>query len=349
MLHEIFSWVTQLFGGNDDNARKPWKAFAALHDSARLPVPLDALVDMAAYRKEERTAACNGTDPIEVFVAYAQDKYVYDGNNRIAPVDDVYYRMSTDDDKVNKFTQTYRQGAKLLLHKALADIAVDAAIDLHTHQSWKLRLYDGLRTVEAAFLLYHNAKPEWLQAGLLAAPGASAHNRGLAVDSKLVDSAGREIEEGGHFDHLDMETNRRDYAGSGISAQAKENRLTRERAFQRASLKHGTLIAPLKSEFWDDRMPGSEKDLWRVMESVARCIGTPAPSQKAEDYATFRAQWKSLDQEKLAQMLGTQTPPPEKNFLFHERFNPIYDRYLPEPLRIGLLDPARLPSQSMGR
>ncbi|MBV8939415.1 MAG: hypothetical protein JO089_06210, partial [Alphaproteobacteria bacterium] len=130
-----------------------------------------------------------------------------------------------------------------------------------------------------------------------------------------------------------------------------QNRRIREIAFQRAALGNGTLLAPLRSEFWDDRMPGSEKDLWRVMESVCRCIGVAAPPQRAEDYATFCSQWARLDAQKLTAALGEKavTPLAPEKLIFHERFNPLYDADLPESMRLSMISPERLPSQNLNR
>ncbi len=293
------------------------------------------LVLLEGHRRAEREAACGGEDPVEVIAAYAQDNLIYTPDNRIAPVDAAAYAATPMNDRVNKFGQAYRSGAPILLHQTLADIVVDAAIDLKNAQGWSLRVYDGLRTIDAGTLMFANADPKWLQAGLLAKPGNSAHNRGLAVDSSIVDGKGCEIE---RFDHLDMESNHRDYAGGKVSAFQKEARLTKERAFQRAALKSGTIIAPLLSEYWDDRPPGSEADLWRVMASIRRIIGEKpqTEAEHAKDYPRFAAQWDALDKARLMQAFGSVglTPPPSENILFHERLANIHDRDLPEHLRI---------------
>ncbi|MBV8939308.1 MAG: hypothetical protein JO089_05660, partial [Alphaproteobacteria bacterium] len=198
ILSEIVSWVSRILGGGKPSAGNSWQDYARLSSPARPSIVASDLVDMSSYRKAQRMAQCGGIDPLEVFVAYAQDNHVYDAGGRIAPVDAEIYRHTPPDGRVNKFKQVYRHDAKLLLHKALADIVVDAAMELQTQHGWKLRLYDGLRTVDAAFLMHYNADPKWLEAGLLAKPGESAHNRGLAIDSMVVDAGGREIDMGGH-------------------------------------------------------------------------------------------------------------------------------------------------------
>lgn len=326
--------------------RRPWAEFASIHGTARQPVALDALVMLRDYRREERLNA-GGEDPLEIIVAYAQDTLLYDAQNRIYAADASRYAAAKDEDKVNKFHQAYRADAPLLLHRKLADIVVDAAIDLHRRHGFSLRVYDGLRTVEAAFLLYNNADPTWLGydangektlPALLAAPGYSAHNRALAVDSSLVDAEGCEFE---RFDHLDMNVNHRDYAGDAISARQKEARLIRERAFQRAALARGTLIAPLLAEYWDDRMPGEEADVWRVMASIRRCLSLGPAESKAMQYDQFAQQWAQLPQKQLAELFGEQAlqPPAPEHILYHEALNPIYDRDLPEAMRLAVTSP----------
>ncbi len=327
--------------------RRPWAEFASLQGTTNQPVALDTLVELKDYRREERTNAC-GSDPLDVIVAYAQDALLYDAMNRIYSASAAQYAAAKDVDKVNKFHLAYRAGAPLLLHRKLADIVVDAAIDLNRRDGFILRVYDGLRTVEAAFLLYDHADPAWLGfdasgektlPALLAAPGYSAHNRALAVDSSLVDAEGCEFE---RFDHLDMTINHRDYAGNAITARQKEARLIREQAFQRAALTHNTLIAPLMAEYWDDRMPGEEADLWRVMASIRRCLNLAPAEAKAVTYDQFAQQWNALPREKLAALFGEQalTPPAPQAIIYHEALNPIYDSDLPESMRLASHCPA---------
>jgi len=310
MLDHAISWAMRLLGSN------------------KLP-----LVDLAQYRKPARMDLCGGVDPLEVVVAYAQDSLVYTQNNQLLRVSPQVYATTTMDDRVNKFGQAYLRGAPLLLHKQLADVVVDAAIDLYQHQGWKLRVYDGLRTVDAAQALYANADPAWLEAGLLAKPGESAHNRALAVDSSLVDKQGREIE---RFDNLDMVVNNRDYAGDAVSTEQKEARLIKEQAFQRAAIKRGLALAPLQSEYWDDRVPGSEKDLWRVIKSLARCTGQAAPQEKAVNYEQFAAQWQGLNRHgQMTALFGpnAEVPPQEETIVFHEKLPSISSTNLPRPWR----------------
>ncbi len=175
---------------------------------------------------------------------------------------------------------------------------IGAAIHLHQTQGWTMVLYDGLRTVDGAFKLYHFATETDMKNGLLALPGQSAHNKGLAVDSMMQDKHGREIDMGGHFDHLDMETNSRTYMGDTISDAAKMNRLIREAAFLRSAFAQDLLIAPLRSEFWDDRPPENREDLWRVLDSAARCVGIDLLSAedvklRKENRKAFSAKWEN--------------------------------------------------------
>ena len=319
--------------------RKPWSAFehclseTAPHEARH--VRADELVALADYRKTERISACCGIDPLGICLAYAQDSLVYDNGGNIIPVAEQIYASTPRGQRVNVFGLADRRDATLWLHRTLADIVVGAAIHRQQPQDWRTMVYDGLRTVEGAFALYNFATDEDLAVGLLALPGQSAHNKGLAVDSMMVDASGREVEMGGHFDHLDMTTNMRFYDGDKISNFAKKNRLVREAAFLRSALSQGLLIAPLRNEFWDDRPPEDRSDLWRVLDSAARVMGITLHREKQWNdwnYEDFLRHWQKIfrgQEEKLEKIIGVTTPPVEEKFEFyHGNYHPIYDRDL---------------------
>lgn len=338
-------------------SKRGWDAFTGITshsyvrdqmDDARHISPLD-LYDMAKYQREERLKACNGYDPIRIIVAYAQEDLVYDAKGHITKVDDSTYSATPRENKINKFALAYREDAKLYLHKVMADITVAAAIDMYKTHGWDMVLYDGLRTVDGAYALYQGADEADMECGLLSLPGRSSHNKGMAIDSMMEDRNGNEIDVGGHFDHLDMEVNSRLYHGPKLSEAAQRNRLIREAAFQRAALSQGMLLAPLRSEFWHDQTPENREDLWRVLESVARCLGMRLLDDDDErlrktdrksfihhweewDYAEFCARWKTLfagREGELVKILGTDSPPAkEKPEFYHGNYHPVYDASL---------------------
>ncbi|MDE3060846.1 MAG: hypothetical protein KGJ06_07535, partial [Pseudomonadota bacterium] len=207
--------------------RKSWEAYASL----RSPMPeardIDPqeLVDMSAYRR------CGA---LEVFVAYAQDDHIFDDNGRPLPVDQKTYQATPHQRRVNKFGKAYRDDAKLWLHRTMADIVIDAAIFMQKEYGWLTLLYDGLRTVDGAYRIYSHATDQDLASGILAAPGLSAHNKGMAADLVMFGRNGRLVEMGGNFDHLDMKTNHRNYRD--LPPELLENRRRREIAFQHAAL-----------------------------------------------------------------------------------------------------------------
>jgi D-alanyl-D-alanine dipeptidase len=317
--------------------RRPWSDFANARSqsfvrgvvSEALTVIPDMLVNMASHKREERIAACGGTDPISITLAYAQDSLIYSESGTIIEVDGETYARTPRGQRVNVFGFAYRPDAQFWLHYALADIVVGASVHLYNAHGWRTVLYDGLRTVEGAYKLYHFATDDDLNAGLLALPGKSAHNKGMAVDSMMVDAQGHEIDMGGHFDHLDMSTNSRAYTGDAISAEAKQNRIIREAAFLRSAFAQGLLIAPLRSEFWDDRPPENHEDLWRVLDSAARCIGLSCARDESWDYAQFLREWKTLfsgHESALEAAIGCTLPPlVEKPECYHGNYHPIYD------------------------
>lgn len=294
------------------------------------------LVAMRNYKHAERTAACDGHDPIRICLAYAQDELIYDTSNKPKAVDIATYAATPRGNRVNVFGLSYRRNAEFWLHQTLADIVTGAAIYLYNTHGWTTILYDGLRTVEGAFKLYNFATDDDLKAGLLAMPGYSAHNKGLAVDSMMVDAQDKEIDMGGHFDHLDMTTNMRNYDGGKISTAAKQNRLIREAAFLRSAFAQGLLIAPLRSEFWDDRLPENREDLWRVLDSAARVCSVNFPlDRKAYEqwsYADFLENWNRIfagHEETLEEKIGVTTPPTQETFeMYHGNYHPIYCKQL---------------------
>lgn len=338
--------------------KKPWEAFAHATSQSHVAglvdgashVPPEELVDMQRHRRDERMLACGGRDPVQVLVAYAQDSLAYSEDGALIEVKDrADYLALKRKDKLNKFGLAYRPDAKFWLHRTLADIVVGAAVHLWQSQGWSLTLYDGLRTVEGAYNLYLYAPMSDMESGLLSLPGQSAHNKGMAVDSMCYGDDGREVDMGAHFDHLDMTVNSRVYAGPAISAAAIENRRLREAAFLRAAFAAGRLIAPLRTEFWDDRLPENREDLWRVLDSAARVVGLallspedialrrnnrPAFAKKWEQwsYGDFLVRWKNFfagREDALEKAIGTATPPlEEKPEFYHGNFHPIYDRDL---------------------
>lgn len=339
-------------------AKKPWaefqnirsKNFVADQLSTAIDITPEILMDMSTYRKNERVLACGGSDPIKTLVAYAQDELSYSHSGEIISMSDrAEYLALRRERKLNKFGLAYRPDAKLLLHKTLADIVVGAAIFLYQSQGWSMTIYDGLRTVDGAYNLYLYAPPGDMESGLLSMPGESAHNKGLAVDSMFYDAEGKEIDMGAHFDHLDMEINSRLYDGDAVSALAKRNRRLREAAFVRAAFAQNRIVAPLRNEFWDDRLPENRADLWRVIDSVSRCIGISLLSTEDEklrknDRAAFAQKWENWSYEDfltrwretfagheiaLEEAIGTVMPPTlEKPEFYHGNFNPIYDSAL---------------------
>jgi len=336
-------------------AKRPWSDFTGVLSKSSVHgarhVAPGELMNMDHYRQKERMQACGGRDPIQVLLAYAQDELIFNENGDLALTDAKTYAALPRERKLNKFGLSYRRDASFWLNKLLADIVTGAAIYLYQTHGWTTVLYDGLRTVDGAFKLYNFATDADIANGLLALPGQSAHNKGLAVDSMMLDSTGAEVDMGGHFDHLDMESNSRVYRGPKITKEAQANRIIREAAFLRSAFTQGLLIAPLRSEFWDDRPPEDRTDLWRVLDSAARCLGIEllttedmalrksdktAFSEKWESwsYADFLRRWEDIfkgRENEVKQTFGVTLPPTEeKPEFYHGNFHPIYDDMLRE-------------------
>ena len=313
--------------------RQPWEDFTGKRSqtfvrdlvSDASHITADDLVDMSSYNNPA----------LVICLAYAQEELIYNQKNQIISVDKQTYANTTREQRVNKFGLAYRRDSKFLLHKTLAAIVVGAADYLYKTHGWRTVLYDGLRTVDGAFKIYNFATDADLASNILAMPAKSAHNKGLAVDSMMIDEKACEIDMGGHFDHLDMSTNMRHYAGDKISQTAKKNRLIREAAFLRSAFSQELLIAPLRNEFWDDRLPENREDLWRVLDSAARCIGLEYSVENKEkwSYADFLTNWQKVfsgHEKKLKETIGYTMPPlTEKAEFYHGNYHPIYDADLP--------------------
>lgn len=333
-------------------ARKDWAHYAKLtSQSATRPAPVavnpDDLVNMATYRASERG------NSLEAIAAYAQDNMIFNADGKAVAVDAATYASTPREQKLNKFGRAYNENAKVWLHKEMADVVVDAALYMQQKHGWTSTVYDGLRTVNGAYIVYNNASDHDLEQGILAAPGLSAHNKGMAVDLVQFDAAGKLVDMGGNFDHLDMKTNNRAY--TDLPQPVLENRLKREIAFQHAALTQGKLFAPLRSEFWDERFPENEADHWRVLDSLARCMGkqllssedianmrSPKDSEPRKafskkwelmSYDEFKAKWAELFDEKEMRRVfdlpdSVKLPPDRSTVVYHGDYNPLYDRDL---------------------
>jgi hypothetical protein len=338
----------------------------------------DDLVDLASYRAHDRTAY-NKPDPLVMHVAYAQDNQIYH-NGKIFAVDAKAYtevKNTRPNDLVNKFGQTYAPDTKLLLHKKLADVLVDTAIDMRNRYGQFTVVMDALRTYDSGKLM-EKTRPDLVAAKLLAPAGTSAHNRALAVDSKLFELINpahvftgavnidmlKEVDEKGHLDDLDMTTSSR-FFPIPTNESAYQNRLNRLRAWQRASVKNNIPIANLLAEFWDDRVPGSPSDMWRVLACRAMCIGVDGNPKTNTALALLKMNLQTLHNEfdagrinsdafaqgaygmlvvawdqvltpdnkqQLEHILGKNGghPPALNHFLFHEWLHNIHDHELVE-------------------
>lgn len=336
--------------------RRPWSDFASLVSTSHMrpqpqAIPPADLVDMARYRKGERTAS--GCDVLKAVVAYAYDDLVFDEQGHARHVDRKTLAATPRALHVNKFGKAYHDKACIWLHKAMADIVVDAALFMHRTYGWTCVLYDGLRTVDGAYIVYTQMSEADRNLGIFALPGASAHNKGMAADMVMFDAHDRLVAMGGNFDHLDMRTNSR--TCTDLPREVLENRIRREIAFQHAALSHGRLFAPLRSEFWDERFPENHQDHWRVLDSIARCLGKSLLSGEDEanraspkgsperdafiekweqmDYARFTQLWQQwFDDSELRSVLNLPVPvalPPDAStVIYHGDYNPIYDRDL---------------------
>ncbi len=236
--------------------------------------------------------------------AYAQTRFIYD-QQRIISAEPAIYERTPPVERLNQFDRlgaAYREELNdIYIEYRLGCIVSDAAAYAATHarvasndglhNRCALLVIDGLRTVNATYALAA-ANPEAIENKLLAMPGRSAHNKGMAVDLTLVywseaHECWMDADMLGHMDHPDMQTNHRNF--QTISAIQAHNRLELERIMLRSAFTQGMLLAPLREEFWDFRFPEDGLDIWRVLESVARVCGlSQAMQTTAEAIAHIR-------------------------------------------------------------
>lgn len=170
---------------------------------------------------------------------------------------DLVYASETHPENIFK-TAIYHAGARLVLHRDLARIVLQAARRMHSIRGWTLVLKDGLRPVEAQEALMRTeivkANPRWMEepGRLLSPPGQGAHPRGMAIDVCASTSDGRAVDMGTAFDEM-TPLSARDC--TEISAEARENREFLEECFVRAGTRMALPILPLPSEWWDFRIP----------------------------------------------------------------------------------------------
>jgi len=291
------------------------------------------LVNLAQHRKTERVEG-NKPDPLIVLAAYAQDNLVYDDGKivSISPSSYEEYKRSKPNDLVNKFGAVYADDAPLLLHKKLADVLVDVVIDLRDRRGQFTVVMDALRTFDCASQL-QESRPDLVESGLLTHAGDSAHNRALAVDSKLFEPTNANIslstlleaDEHGHLDDLDMKANSRFYDGD-MSYSARHNRLTRLQAWQRASVKRKLPIANLLSEFWDDRVTGSPADMWRIISCRALCMDVNGNPQTNPMIATLKTDLNALHKQNQEKEITRQQFAESAHNLFVDTWQRLFTK-----------------------
>ena len=153
-------------------------------------------------------------------------------------------------------TDLYHANARLWAHKDVATILLLAARALNKNYNYTIEIQDCLRTVDTQRKMHKTdivkAHPEWAQEPnrLLAPPGAGGHPHALAVDLRLLNKEGQEVDMGTTFDTM-TEQSHRNY--TGFSEEILNNRQILEEAFVQSAKKLNHLFIPLPSEWWDFR------------------------------------------------------------------------------------------------
>lgn len=173
-------------------------------------------------------------------------------------IDLIYARADHPDSLFGE--QLYHDAASLWLMEDLAKIVLCAARLACAEASWCFRLMDGLRPVEAQASMQDTAivrdNPHWAD-GLLSLPGQGGHPRGMAIDIKPVYSDGTVVDMGTGIDELpaDPDYNPSARDDTTVSMAARLNRQKLTAYMLRAADMCGHVLYPLKSEWWDFRLP----------------------------------------------------------------------------------------------
>ena len=161
----------------------------------------------------------------------------------------------------------YRKGARLSLHRDMAEVVLLTAHLIHKRSGGTLMLYDGLRTTTVQALICDTpivkAHPHWTAEGplrMFAPPGKGGHPRGMAIDVSIRGRDGVLLDMGTIVDALpeggaDRDTNpaHREYPHQ--SALVIQNRALLTDSFMEAAATLGQVIRPLPAEWWDFRFP----------------------------------------------------------------------------------------------
>ena len=112
----------------------------------------------------------------------------------------------------------YRADARPYLHPAAAE-CLEAAVTLARPLGYRLKIFDAYRPVEGQWALWNACPdPEFVADPAKGGP----HNRGVAVDLTLVDTAGRELDMGTAFDAI---TPLSHHGRTDVPLEAQRNRL----------------------------------------------------------------------------------------------------------------------------
>lgn len=190
----------------------------------------------------------------------------------------------------------YRPGARLWLHRDLAQVVVRAAVAAGK-DGLGLILYDGLRTTEAQGLMRETAivraNPHWLEGDtrMLSPPGRGAHPRGMAIDLTLCAPDGAALDMGTAFDAMPEngagpgpDTNKAHRETPHIGAAARGNRARLTAYMMDGAMRSAQFLMPLAQEWWDYRLmpmvydryaPLSDADLPAQMRMTDQCRDAP--------------------------------------------------------------------------
>jgi len=188
---------------------------------------------------------------------------------------DLVYAQARHPDNMFK-AAIYRPDAKMLGHRDMAGIILNAAQICFRKTGWIFEVKDCLRTVEAQEMMRQTdivkAHPQWLEepGRLLSPPGKGGHPRGMAVDIILIDPNGDEIDMGTPFDYLTEDRGNNPAARNytAFSSEILGNRRVLEEAMMQSAREAGRELLPLPQEWWDFRFPAAHTALFEPIRDA---------------------------------------------------------------------------------
>lgn len=180
------------------------------------------------------------------------------------PYLDIEIPYSDPEHELNNFGFVYKKNIQVCLHKDLAKIVIEASKIAYKKYGWKLKIMDGLRTVEAQLNMLKTKKENNWPDDLVSSPGTGAHPRGMAVDILPIDAGTNEyIEMGSVYDEFNEKSSR---TYENLPKTVLENRGKLNKIMRKAAKLNKIELVELSTEWWDFRL---KEKVWGKYRAIS--------------------------------------------------------------------------------